>query len=170
MTVLDVDHLLHREIRIGTERLNGPAYPNGSRQSTPSRRTSGPHHRNVAALTDLAPRASTRGSITDSGTGSSTAHCVRDHPLGITVQLGLYMGLRPGEVLGLQWIDIDFDQHTLSVRRSLKRENNQLRFGPPKTIGSNRTLKMPEQLASALSDKLWSSTRQTFRRRFVARF
>jgi len=67
------------------------------------------------------------------------------------VRLGLYLGLRPGEVLGLQWTDIDFKERTLTVRRSLKRENNQLRFGPPKTSGSNRTLKMSEPLVSALS-------------------
>lgn len=54
------------------------------------------------------------------------------------------------KVLGLQWCDIDFKEQTLSIRRSLKRENNQLRFGPPKTIKSIRTLKMSNQLASAL--------------------
>jgi integrase len=60
------------------------------------------------------------------------------------------LGLRPGEVLGLKWNDIDFTERTLSVRRSLIRENNQLRFGSPKTRGSNRTLKMSNYLVSAL--------------------
>ena len=81
-------------------------------------------------------------------------------PLGITVQLGLYLGLRPGEVLGLQWSDIDFNERTLSVRRSLKRENNQLRFGPPKTNGSSRTLKMSIQLTSALQRHATKQQRQ----------
>jgi integrase len=53
-------------------------------------------------------------------------------------------------VLGLQWSDIDFEERTLTVRRSLKRENNQLLFGAPKTTGSTRTLKMSEQLTRSL--------------------
>jgi integrase len=60
------------------------------------------------------------------------------------------LGLRPGEVLGPQWSDIDFDERTLRVRRSLKREQNKLQFGEPKTPGSRRTLAIPDPLVTAL--------------------
>ena len=32
--------------------------------------------------------------------------------------LAIYSGLRRGELLGLEWPDIDFNNHTLNVRRS----------------------------------------------------
>lgn len=106
--------------------------------------------RNVAALTDLRRTARRQGRSLTPEQARRLLAASDEHPLGVMVQLGLHLGLRPGEVLGLQWSDIDFERRTLSVRRSLKRENSQLLFGPPKTSGSNRTLKMSEPLSSAL--------------------
>jgi integrase len=106
--------------------------------------------RNVAALCDLRRTKPKEGrSLTPDQAAKLLAVAPSDR-LGITVELGLYLGLRPGEVLGLQWGDIDFDQRTLRVRRSLKREQNRLRFGEPKTPGSRRILAMPDPLVAAL--------------------
>jgi integrase len=106
--------------------------------------------RNVAALTDLRRTRPKEGrSLTPDQAAKLLALAPSDR-LGITVELGLYLGLRPGEVLGLQWSDIDRDQRTLSVRRSLKREQNKLRLGEPKTPGSRRTLAMPDPLVASL--------------------
>jgi integrase len=150
LTVLDVDNLLHEKYESG---LGGSTVQRIRMVFVKALRHAERRDlvmRNVAALTDLRRSARREGrSLTPEQARTLLAES-RDHHLGITIQLGLYLGLRPGEVLGLKWTDIDFDQRTLSVRRSLKRENNQLRLGPPKTVGSNRTLKMPEQLASAL--------------------
>jgi integrase len=122
-------------------------------------------HRNVAALTDLRRATRREGRSLTPEQARQLLAASQNQTFGITVQLGLYLGLRPGEVLGLQWSDIDFNERTLSVRRSLKRENNQLRIGPPKTNGSNRTLKMSEQLASSLLQHAAEQKRQ----RVVAR-
>ena len=106
--------------------------------------------RNVAALTDLRRTRPKEGhSLTPEQATNLLAVAPSDR-LGITAELGLYLGLRPGEVLGLQWGDIDFGDRTLSVRRSLKREQNKLRLGEPKTPGSRRTLGMPDPLVAAL--------------------
>jgi len=66
------------------------------------------------------------------------------------ISCGLMLGLRPGELLGLCWTDIDLEQGRLTVQRSLKRENNQLRLGKPKTARSVRTLDMPVAVGDAL--------------------
>ena len=41
--------------------------------------------------------------------------------LGGLISVGLAIGLRLGEALGLRWEDIDFDAGTLSVRQALER-------------------------------------------------
>ncbi len=69
---------------------------------------------------------------------------------------GLMLGLRPGELLGLTWDDVDLDGRTLQVRRSLKRERDPdtgrgvLRLGDPKTAKSRRALDLPPRVADAL--------------------
>lgn len=150
LTVLDVDNLLHEKCESG---LGGSTVQRIRMVLVKALRHAERRDlvmRNVAALTDLRRPARRECRSLTPGQARSLLVESRDHPLRITIELGQYLGLRPGEVLGLQWSDIDFDQRTLSVRRSLKREDNQSRLGPLKTVGSNRTLKMPEQLASAL--------------------
>lgn len=71
----------------------------------------------------------------------------------------LQLGLRPGEVLGLRWQDIDFDNHTLAVRQAVVRhveresgtgkETVTLRLGGVKR-DSRRTLGMPTGVEQAL--------------------
>lgn len=72
----------------------------------------------------------------------------------------LQLGLRPGEVLGLRWQDVDFDNRTLSVRKAVVRhvdrdretgkETVTLRLGPVKR-DSRRTLGMPGGVETALT-------------------
>lgn len=40
------------------------------------------------------------------------------HPAIVPISLIAYCGLRPSEALGLQWEDIDFKDHTLTIRRT----------------------------------------------------
>lgn len=106
--------------------------------------------RNVAALADLRRTKPKEGRSLSPEQAASLLKVAPSYRLGITVEAGLYLGLRPGEILGLQWSDIDFDQRTLRIRQSLKRENNKLLFGEPKTPGSRRILAMPDQLIAAI--------------------
>jgi integrase len=62
----------------------------------------------------------------------------------------LVLGLRPGELLGLSWEDVDFAAGTLRVRHSLKRIDGKLVLSNPKTVTSRRTLTMPAAVVTAL--------------------
>ena len=64
---------------------------------------------------------------------------------------GLMLGLRPGELLGLTWADVDLDAGVVHVRRSLKRERAGMRLGDPKTPKSRRSLDLPPKVAEALA-------------------
>lgn len=67
------------------------------------------------------------------------------------ISVGVMCGLRPGELLGLRWQDVDFAERLVRVRHSLKQANGG---GPVladlKTERSRRTLVMPSAVASAL--------------------
>lgn len=68
---------------------------------------------------------------------------------------GILCGLRPGELLGLTWPDIDFAAGTIRVRHSLKAfpvpgGGNELRLDSLKTDRSRRTLALPAKVAEAL--------------------
>ena len=45
----------------------------------------------------------------------------------------LETGLRRGELLGLKWQDVNFDQGTITVRRQISRINGQVVEAPLKT-------------------------------------
>jgi integrase len=65
--------------------------------------------------------------------------------------VGLALGLRQGEALGLWWDDIDPAAQVLRVRRALQRQRGAgLVFTAPKTARSKRTIPLPDQLVRAL--------------------
>jgi integrase len=66
---------------------------------------------------------------------------LRGGVFAIGFRLGLFAGLRAGEIFGLRWSDVDFGRGTLTVRRSF--------HGPTKS-GKPRTVPMPDELAQAL--------------------
>jgi integrase len=62
----------------------------------------------------------------------------------------LTLGLRSGELLGLQWGDIDFGAGLLTVRRALQRVDGRLILVEPKISLSRRTVPVPEPTLAAL--------------------
>ena len=67
--------------------------------------------------------------------------------------VGLALGLRQGEALGLRWEDVDLDARLLRVRRALqRRRGGGLILTEPKTQRSKRTIPLPGQLVTALED------------------
>jgi integrase len=62
-----------------------------------------------------------------------------------------YCGLRPGELTGLRWADVDFESSVIRVRTSLKRGTAGLAPAGLKTESSKRTLSMPGAVRSALT-------------------
>lgn len=55
-------------------------------------------------------------------------------------------GLRQGELLGLRWAEVDFEDGTLRVRQALQRGQ----FVEPKTARSRRSINLPERALGAL--------------------
>ena len=64
----------------------------------------------------------------------------------------LETGLRTGELIGLTWDAIDWDNHTLTVNKTLKFRHKQefWRAGPPKTQTSYRTIPLTAQAYNIL--------------------
>ena len=67
-----------------------------------------------------------------------------------TFYLELTTGLRRGELLALQWTDLDVESKTLSITKQVNRINGELVVSPPKTRNSVRTLALPQQAVDLL--------------------
>jgi integrase len=72
------------------------------------------------------------------------------HTLFPIVSLALASGLRRGELLGLQWGDIDLDAATLRVERSVEETGAGLRLKSPKTKRGRRNVKLPAEAVAML--------------------
>ena len=75
----------------------------------------------------------------------------------LCIFLSLYTGLRIGEICGLMWDDIDFQNETLTVRRTVQRIKNdthgtRLIVDTPKSKSSCRTIPIPKFIMKLLRD------------------
>lgn len=106
--------------------------------------------RNVVTLTDR-PREvqSERRTLTPEQT-RTLLDAARGERLEAAFVLLLSLGLRRGELLGLRWADIDFDNGVVTVAQALSRVGSRLVLGPPKTERSRRQVNLPREVASSL--------------------
>lgn len=113
--------------------------------------------RNIAPITVIpgdAARETRRSSLT-----VEQAHRLWDvaasHRLGAMWRVGMFTGLRPGELAGLLWSAVDLDGETPSITIS---RNVQLVKGRPvlvesvKTDGSYRTIALPPMLVPVMRE------------------
>lgn len=85
-------------------------------------------------------------------------YCVADYtesrklPLQLKVfyTISLYCGLRKGETLALHWNDINFENHTISVSKSVGKGEEGAVIKKPKTATSIRTVTFPDDLTPLL--------------------
>ena len=89
--------------------------------------------------------------------------------------LAVYGGMRKGEILGLEWKDIDFDYCTIDIMRSslytpktktgsgqMTNQGKGTYTDTPKTKGSVRTLKLPDFIFDMLREyKQWQDGQRT---------
>ena len=66
--------------------------------------------------------------------------------------LALATGLRRGEIMALQWADLDFDTGELSITKQLYRARGELIISEPKTKASIRKLTIPQGLLDVLQE------------------
>jgi len=64
-------------------------------------------------------------------------------PWDVATHLALGLSLRREEVLGLRWSEVDLDEGTISIERTLTYASGQLHWGPPKSGAGRRRLIAP---------------------------
>jgi integrase len=88
-----------------------------------------------------------------------------EHPAHALYTLAVTSGMRAGELLGLQWRDVDLDAGKLTVQRALQQQNSAgLVFVTPKTAKSRRMIHLSQRAIDALRTH---RDRQTFQRHQV---
>lgn len=66
--------------------------------------------------------------------------------------LDLATGLRRGELMALQWDDLDFETGVLNVNKQVYQVNGELQFSEPKTKNSIRKIVLPSSVVEVLKE------------------
>lgn len=74
----------------------------------------------------------------------------QDYRITIPVYLAVYCGLRRGEICGLKWDAINFENETISIFQTRVQAGKKFIVKKTKTIESNRTLKMELPVSNLL--------------------
>lgn len=97
-----------------------------------------------------------RHSLSAEQVAALLAACAEHPDLSLYVAIGAARGLRPGEIVGLTWADIDFKEGKLTVEGNAKRAtvNGEARVwrGKTKTESSERTVAIGPALLARLAD------------------
>lgn len=105
-----------------------------------------------------AVRAPERPHATPAEVAQLAAHMPPRYAAAVIV--AAYSGLRAGELFGLTRAHVDLERGTLRVERALVELPGQpLRFGPPKTAASLRTVHLPAPVVEVLAEHLATFTR-----------
>ena len=67
----------------------------------------------------------------------------------------LQTGLRTGELVGLQWKDIDFDKKVMTISKTMeyRYKHGEWRFGPPKSKSGYRTIPLTDEAIRILKSQ-----------------
>jgi integrase len=113
--------------------------------------------RNVAELSEMptSAKAPRSGRSLTLEQARQLLHVAERDRLGGLVTVGLMLGLRPGELCGLRWEDVDLDAGVLCVNQARTRTTDDegretLVLGAPKTSKSRRALVLPQPVLAAL--------------------
>ena len=81
--------------------------------------------------------------------------------LCVMITVLLFTGMRSGELLGLQWKDIDVDKSTIVINKTLIRLVGEYRLSEPKTKSSERILSVQPEVTDILKEhKIWQDERK----------
>lgn len=72
------------------------------------------------------------------------------HPKQIGILLALYLGLRLGEILALNWENVELDKNLIHIKSSVHYINSKFIYTAPKTKSSFRTIPLPMFLVNVL--------------------
>jgi integrase len=68
--------------------------------------------------------------------------------------LAVTTGMRQGELLALKWQDVDLENATVGVQRTVTKSDGRLLLGAPKTKKSRRTIQLTEAAVRVLREHL----------------
>jgi integrase len=105
---------------------------------------------NVAALVESPQQHPNRTTLLTADEARLLLQEASSRRLAALLRIAMTMGLREGELLGLQWRDLDLESRTLSVTRVLPRVDGRLILKEPKSAKSRRTLTLPRSLVQPL--------------------
>ena len=96
--------------------------------------------RNVAKLVEKPTYKPKKTLIWTATQSAIFIQAIKDHPQYVAFLLFLTYGMRRGEVLGLRYSDIDFENNLIHVRQQIGRVNGGLKAWDLKTESSQRSL------------------------------
>ncbi len=106
--------------------------------------------RNVAQIAEKPKHVPKQIHIWSAAEAATFLAAIEDHPHYIAFLLFLTYGLRRGEVLGLRWIDIDFDNNLIHIRQQIDRIDGKIMARDVKTENSRRALPLMAHVRNAL--------------------
>jgi integrase len=107
--------------------------------------------RNVASLVDTPKITSGKRTALTATQALRLLGVLNGDPLEPLFRLGLTLGLRPGESLGLQWSSVDLDAGTIHICTTLQRQDRKWVIkATPKTDASEQTLPLPAACVESL--------------------
>ncbi|WP_304622607.1 site-specific integrase [Pelosinus baikalensis] len=77
---------------------------------------------------------------------------VRGTEIELPIKIGLALGLRRGEILGLTWSNVDLKNREIHIIQQLRRSNSCIKLVKLKTSTSHRSLPIPDNLYIALTE------------------
>jgi integrase len=105
---------------------------------------------NVATLVDVPGEIVFKATYLNEEQAVQLLKAVKGHRFEVLYRIALELGLRKGEILGLRWEDVDFDNAVIQITGTLQRQNGRLERSPTKTEASVRTIALAENLLKAL--------------------
>lgn len=94
-------------------------------------------------------RSKKRGSLSSEQIGDVLA-AVEGTWMDLPVTIAVATGMRRGEILGLQWQDIDLEAGVIHVRRAVRRGYEGVELAPPKTQAGSREIPIGPEMAAYL--------------------
>lgn len=121
--------------------------------------------RNPAAAVDPPRPAPTEPAYWTPEQAVAFLEAARGHRLFALFYLALVTGMRRGELLGLQWPDVDLERGVLHIRRNLTVAGSEIVISEPKTARARRALFLSAEAVAVLRDH---QSRQEAERRQAA--
>ena len=106
--------------------------------------------RNVAKLVDAPRWKRPEVKPWDPNEARRFLNAIEGERLEAAFLVALGLGLRRGEVLGLRWADVDFEQKTITITQALARVGGKLQFIEPKSRQSRRVIPLHDGLIAPL--------------------